>query len=323
MDTTFYVFILLIFVSVVFLLEGAYLTWNAYKGPEINRIERRLRAMSAGAATGEASLLKERLLSDTRSIERLLLRVPRIRHLDRLLLQSGLEMNVGTLMAVIGGAAFAGFILANLFAAPLPVALLSIVVGGGIPLMYVTRRRRKRLIRMEEQLPDAMDLMGRALRVGNSLPNSIKMIADEMSDPLATEFRVVFDEVNYGFSMHDALMNLANRVPLTDLRYFVLAVLIQRETGGNLAELLDNIAALIRARFKLMGTIRVLSAEGRLSAWVLTILPFALAGVISLINPGFLAVLWTDPAGTLLIWLCLIMMAVGIFWMRRIIRIRV
>jgi tight adherence protein B len=323
MDTAFYVFILLIFVSVVFLLEGAYLTWNAYKGPEINRIERRLRAMSAGAATGEASLLKERLLSDTRSIERLLLRVPRIRHLDRLLLQSGLEMNVGTLMAVIGGAAFAGFILANLFAAPLPVVLLSIVVGGAIPLMYVTRRRRKRLIRMEEQLPDAMDLMGRALRVGNSLPNSIKMIADEMSDPLAAEFRVVFDEVNYGFSMHDALMNLANRVPLTDLRYFVLAVLIQRETGGNLAELLDNIAALIRARFKLMGTIRVLSAEGRLSAWVLTILPFALAGVISLINPGFLAVLWTDPAGTLLIWLCLIMMAVGIFWMRRVIRIRV
>jgi tight adherence protein B len=148
-------------------------------------------------------------------------------------------------------------------------------------------------------------------------------VGSEMPEPIAAEFRIVFDEINYGISAQEALVNLTARVPSTDLSYFVIAVLIQRETGGNLAELLGNISALVRARLKLLGTVRVLSAEGRLSAWILTLLPFALGFVLQLVNPKFLSVLWTDPMGVKMVGVALFMMAVGIFAMWRIIKIRV
>lgn len=149
------------------------------------------------------------------------------------------------------------------------------------------------------------------------------MVATEGIEPISDEFRVTFDEVNYGISMQDALMNLSLRIPSTDLRYFVIAVLIQRESGGNLAELLENISALIRARLKLLGTIRVLSAEGKLSAWILGCLPFAMALLINFLNPEHLTVLWTDPAGPVIVGVALVMMAIGIFIMSHIIKIRV
>ena len=165
--------------------------------------------------------------------------------------------------------------------------------------------------------------MGRALRAGHAFPTALKMVGDEMNDPLASEFRAAFDEVNFGIAMPDALMNLATRVPSTDLRYFVIAVLIQRETGGNLSELLTSISAIIRDRIKLMGQVRVLSAEGKMSAWVLSLLPFGAALMIQLTNPQFLEVLYTDPAGRKMLAGAGVMMVLGILAMRKIIRIRV
>ncbi|MBZ0093767.1 MAG: type II secretion system F family protein, partial [Sulfuricella sp.] len=158
---------------------------------------------------------------------------------------------------------------------------------------------------------------------GHAFSGALKMVGDEMPEPVAGEFRITFDELNYGISLQDALQNMATRVPSDDLRYFVIAVLIQRETGGNLTELLDSISALIRARLKLMGTIRVLSAEGRLSAWILGLLPFIMAVVLNIINPKFMSVLWIDPTGLKVVWIMLVMMVVGVFWMRRVIRIHV
>jgi tight adherence protein B len=149
------------------------------------------------------------------------------------------------------------------------------------------------------------------------------MVGEEAQDPIAGEFRTVHDEINFGVAVPAALTNLANRVPSPDMRHFVIAVLIQRETGGNLTELLANISALIRERLKLLLKIRVLSAEGRLSALILCILPFALAGVINVVNPAFMAVLWTDPIGLQMIYAALVMMVLGALWMRKIIRIRV
>jgi tight adherence protein B len=149
------------------------------------------------------------------------------------------------------------------------------------------------------------------------------MVGTEMPEPIAAEFRIVFDEINYGISTQEALGNLAIRVPSTDLRYFVIAVLIQRETGGNLAELLGNISSLVRARLKLLGTVRVLSAEGKMSGWVLTLLPFALGTVLQIVNPNFLSVLWTDPLGIKMAGFALTMMLFGIVVMWRITKIRV
>jgi tight adherence protein B len=149
------------------------------------------------------------------------------------------------------------------------------------------------------------------------------MASADGPEPTAGEFRLTFDEINFGVSAQDALASLGVRVPITDLRYFIVAVLIQRESGGNLAELLDKISGLIRARLALLGKIRVLSAEGRLSAWILSCLPFAAAIMVNLVNPGFMSLLWTDPAGIMMVGIALGVMVIGIFIMSRIIKIRV
>ena len=208
---------------------------------------------------------------------------------------------------------------------PLPWLFRILITGvvALLPYLYVTRAKAKRLDRIEQQLPDALDLMGRALRAGHAFPTALKMVGDEMSDPIAAEFRVAFDEVNFGISMPEALMNLATRVPSTDLRYFVIAVLIQRETGGNLSELLASISAIIRDRLKLLGQVKVLSAEGRLSAWILALLPFGAAFMIQIVNPKFLEVLYTDPTGKKMLAVAGVMMLLGVLAMRKIVHIRV
>jgi tight adherence protein B len=325
MDYLYYATGILVFLAVVLLIEGMYLTWNSAKGPEAERVARRLRMMSAGAHAGgeSASMIKKRLLSESPAFQRLLLQLPRVSQVDRLLEQSGMTWTVSDLIVLsllcpvlVGGLAL--FLRLPLFAV-LPLMVLSL----GFPLLMVLRAKGKRLAKVDQQLPDALDLIGRALRAGHAFPTAMKMVGDEMNAPIADEFKATFDEVNFGISMNDALMNMATRVPSTDLRYFVIAVMIQRETGGNLAELLDNISKIVRERIKLMGQIRVLSAEGRMSAWVLGLLPFAAAAMIQLTNPGFLAVLYTDPAGQKMVATAITMMIVGVFVMRKIIRIRV
>lgn len=324
MDYLYYLFIILAFVAAVLFMEGSYLAWNSYKGPEAQRIERRLRAMSAGAhSDGELSIVKKRLLAETPALHRLLHEIPRIHHLDRLLVQSGLPLYVAGLLGLILIGMLAGFILATIISLPLLAVIVVMLAAGSLPLFYVLKKKHTRLLSFEEQLPDALDLMGRALRAGHAFPGAMQMVGDEMPEPVAGEFRTTFDELNYGISLKEALRNLAVRAPGDDLHYFVIAVLIQHDTGGNLTELLDNISALIRARLKLVGTIRVYSAEGRLSAWILGLLPFFLALYMNIVNPKLMSMLWTDPIGLQLVWSALGAMFVGIFWMRRIIKIHV
>jgi tight adherence protein B len=176
---------------------------------------------------------------------------------------------------------------------------------------------------MEKQLPEALDLVTRALRAGHSFASGVQMIGDEMTDPIASEFRMVADEVNFGVSLQQALTNLSERVPLTDLRYFVVAVLIQRDSGGNLTEVLGNLSRLIRDRLKLLARVRVLSSEGRLSAWILGLMPFALVALLNVFNPEFMAPLWTDPIGQTVLKYMLVLMLVGIVLLRKIVKIRV
>ena len=201
--------------------------------------------------------------------------------------------------------------------------LTALLVLALLPWWRVAKRRRARIERIERQFPEALDLMGRAMRSGHAFPSAVKMVADEMPDPLGHDFRILFDEMNYGVSANDALAHLADRVPVPDVSYFVVAVMIQRESGGNLAELLDKIAAIVRDRLKLLGEVRTLSAEGKLSAIILTALPFCVGLVVNLVNPKFMDVLWTDPAGLRMVGVALFMMLVGILWMRKIIQIRV
>lgn len=322
MDYLYYLFVVFAFLAVVLFFEGIYLAWNAYKGPEAKRIEKRLQAMSAGASH-QHTFLKQRLLAQTPSVERLLLQIPRIHQLDRMILQSGLNLSVAGFISLILLAATGGMVVTLLIDFPVFVVLAVGIVCALAPVVYLLGAKHKRIVMIEQQLPDALDLMARAMTAGHAFSSALQMVGSEMPEPIAAEFRIVFDEINYGISTQEALVNLTVRVPSTDLSYFVIAVLIQRETGGNLAELLGNISELIRARLKLLGTVRVLSAEGRLSAWILTLLPFALGFVLQLVNPKFLSVLWTDPMGLKMVGIALLMMVVGIFSMWRIIKIRV
>ena len=318
------IFAIMAFVAVVLLIEGLYMMWNSYNGPEAKKIEQRLRALSASSDSSERSVaLKNRLLSEVPAIERLLLRIPRINNLDRLLVQSGLEWTAAKLLAIsllFGAAAYVMLSFLNL----LPLIQLGAVLAAAfLPFAYVQWKRGKRLRRIEQQLPDTLDLIGRAMRAGHALPSGLQMVGDEMADPIAKEFRITHDEINFGVSMQQALTNLSERVPITDVRFFVVAVLIQREAGGNLTEVLDNLSKLIRNRLKFHAKIKVLTTEGRMSAWVLGLLPFALAGILNFANHDFISVLWTDPAGIQITQIVLGMMAVGAIWMYKLVQIRV
>lgn len=323
MDTLYYTFLVLAFFAVFGVIEGLYLTWNAYRGPEAKRIERRLQAMSAGATTHDTPLLKKRMLSKVPAVDRLLLRLPRIHALDRFLVQSGTDTTVGGLLGLTAVLAMVALVMVQWWSLAWTIGLSVVALASAAPLLWVLRMRRNYLHTIDEQLPGALELMARALQAGHAFSSALSMVATEGPDPIAREFRTAFDEISFGVAMPDALINLSSRVASTDLRYFVVAVLVQRETGGNLAELLLSIAGIVRERQHLAGTVRVLSAEGRLSAWILGALPFVIAAVIDLVNPGFLNVVWSDPAGIRMVIGALALMAVGIVWMWRIIAIRI
>jgi tight adherence protein B len=249
--------------------------------------------------------------------------LPRGDRLVRYVETSGTGRSAGELLVYSAGLAAAGAAVPFMLNKPWTFSLALGAVLASLPWFWLGRRVTQRIRLFERQIPEALDLMGRAMRAGHAFPTAVKMVADEMQEPIGKEFRILFDETNFGVPQNEALMRLASRVPIDDLRYFVIAVMIQRESGGNLAELLDNISAIVRARLKLLGEVRTLSAEGKLSAWILGLLPFCVGGVIQLLNPEFTAVLWTDPIGLRMVGGALFMMALGVLWMRKIIRIRV
>lgn len=325
MSLSYSLFVVFGFLAVVLLVEGLSMLWSDTNSPEVKRIQRRLRVMAAGDyGETDVSLLKQRLLSTTPSVQRLLLRLPKVHHLDRLLLQAGSNKTVSHLLSVCLFAGFGGFLIATLVLRwPLLSALLAGVLLAVLPVGWLIWRRSRRLNQIGSQLPDAMDLIGRALRAGHAFPAALAMVGNEAQEPIASEFKTTFDEINFGITTQSALLNLATRVPIADLRYFVVAVSIQLETGGNLAELLGMLANLIRERFKLFGKIRVLAAEGKLSAYILIALPFFMAGALQIVNPGYMDILFTDPVGIRLVIAALGMMVVGAIVMWRIIDIRV
>ena len=323
-NSFFPIFTIVAFIAVILLVEGLYMMWNSYKGPEAKKIDQRLRALSASSDISErAAVLKNRMLSEAPAIQRLLLGIPRINNLDRWLVQSGLEWTVAKLLGISLLFSAAAYVMLS-FVALLQFMQLAVAIAACLaPFAYVQWKRRKRLRRLEQQLPDTLDLIGRAMRAGHALPSGLQMVGDEMMDPIAKEFRITHDEINFGVSMQQALTNLSERAPITDLRYFVVAILVQREAGGNLTEVLDNLSRLIRNRLKFHAKIRVLTTEGRMSAWVLGLLPFGIAGLLNFANHDFISILWTDPAGIMIAQVVLGMMAVGALLLYKLVQIRV
>ncbi|PYE21382.1 type II secretion system F family protein [Paraburkholderia silvatlantica] len=325
MSTTFILAILLLFVAVVLASQGAWEWWNSRHGAVARRLESRIEAVATGGVGRKEamSILKARKLDGSTFGQRMLLLVPGIRSFEAWVQQSGISWTASRVIAMCALMPVV-VIVAGIFIR-VPLAMLASAAASStlMPLMYVRYRRTKRMRRFQKQLPDACDMLARALRSGHAFSGAIDLVGTEFADPMGAEFRTTFDEINYGVSLNEALTALAQRVPVGDLRYLVIAVLIQRETGGNLAELLDGIASLVRERFKLFDKVRVLAAEGVLSARVLGLLPVVTGGAISLVNPGFLEVLWRDPAGVTMLEAGSALLVAGMIWGRRIVRIRV
>lgn len=246
--------------------------------------------------------------------------------LNLILTESGMDWTMSRLLVFTGAAFAVGLILGGLIPFQAPVALKSggaACALGWLPLFYVKRVRGKRLDGMEAQLPDALDFLARSMRAGHAFTISLEMVGEEIADPLGQEFRALFNEQNLGASLDRSLANFGKRVPLADVRFFSSAVLLQRQTGGNLGEVLGRLSHIIRERFRLKGQVKATSAHGRLTATILTVLPLAtLAGLI-ITSPGYLSPLLTEPLGRKLVVAGVVCQVLGNIVIRKIIRIKV
>jgi tight adherence protein B len=241
--------------------------------------------------------------------------------LSDLLTRSGLKMTVGTLLLASIFSALVAMAVVSRFV-PSGLAMLGAgVVAAFIPFWIVKRIAAKRLATFEEQFPEAVDLMARALRAGHALPTALQMVSDEIPEPVGGEFRLLFDQQNFGMSLPEALKAFGSRIPLLDARFFVTAVLTQREMGGNLSEVLDKLSAVIRDRFKVKRQVRAVSAHGRITGAVLMALPPVTAGVLFMLSPNHIRLLTNDPMGVQMIVMGLALQTIGIFWIRRILRV--
>ncbi len=318
----------LVFMASLLLLESLYFLWKSYRGQESRKLSRRMSALGGAQAPRDTQtqvqVVKQVALSGLPVLDRWLAERPVAVRLQGYLLQADTRLTVTqlTLASLLTGAL--AYVLtprsATLGALP---ELLAGLAGLALPWGLIVMKRARRLARIEAQLPDALDFIIRALRSGQALTSAIMLAGEEMQEPIASEFRTIHDEITFGESFEQALTNFGERLPLTDLRYFVVSVLVQRDSGGNLSEILDGLSRLIRERYKLMGKIRVLSADGRFSALILVFAPFALAFLMHLTNPKFIALLWTDPLGQSIMKTLGVLMVFGILILRKITRIHV
>ena len=271
----------------------------------------------------ELALVRDQNLSTIPALDTILRKSERISNLQTALEQGDVGLNAGNviLLCLASGAVF-GFLI---FLVPgfQQFAPLGVIFGAILPYSYVNYRRGKRFQKFEEMFPEAIDTLARAVRAGHAFTTALEMIGNELSDPVASEFRKLFEEQKFGLPVRDALMNFTQRVPLVDVKFFVTAVMLQRETGGNLAEILDNLSYVIRERFKILRQVRVHTAQGRLTMMLLMGLPPIIVVSMLSMNPSFIRPLFDDPIGHILIVVGLTLQTVGYFVIRRIIQIQV
>jgi tight adherence protein B len=289
------------------------------------RIERRMRdsGFQDEADTQESSIVKRVHEGALPALERLLGRTRQGGIMANLIAQSGTRVSASAVVIASIFCALAcaltSWVLVPFIGAPIVAAVL----GACVPVAVLRHRRTRRLKRFEEQFPEALDLLSRAIRAGHAFATGMGMVASEAPDPIGPEFRKTFDEQNFGLPLKDALHNLSARVPLLDVRFFVTAVLIQRETGGNLSEILENLATVVRERFKVLRQVRVHTAHGRFTGYVLIALPAALAITLMFINPEHMGLLFTERMGHVMLTIAVVLQVIGFIWIKRVVKIEV
>ena len=271
----------------------------------------------------DAALLRDELLSRIPAFDTLLRRSERVSALQKILAQGDVNIRAGNFLMLCGVSMLFFALAAFLAGGTVLFGWGGALLGFFVPYAYASHMRTRRFQKFEEKFPEAIDTLARAVRAGHAFTTALEMIANEVSEPVAGEFRQLYEEQKFGLPVRDALLNLADRVPLVDVKFFVTAVMLQRETGGNLAEILDNLSYVIRERFKILRQVRVHTAQGRLTMMLLMALPPAVVAVMLVLNRGFIQPLFTDPLGHALIVGGITLQTMGYFVIRRIIRIQV
>ncbi len=315
-----------VFVVLILVFAGAYFLLRRRWDPDLRAVRKKLAEISTGLKTsrdtGDIDIRKkERLLSDIPWLNQVLRSIPLLRRIDRLLLQSHVQYPLGVFILISCVLAVTGFFAVGFLTSGYMGSFLIAACLSMMPLFYVSLKKKKRMEKFERQLPDALDLIVRSLRAGHAFIGGLEMVAAEFEDPIGGEFNAVIDEINFGVGVKDALVSLTMRVGCEEFNFFVVAFAIQRETG-DLCEILEKITYLIRERFKLRGRVRALVAEGKFSAIILIALPFFIGLAISILNPGYIAILRNDPLGNWLVYTALFLMVLGILIMRKMISIK-
>jgi len=263
------------------------------------------------------------VLSEIPLLNRLLSRVNIAARIDRRLRQADMKIPVGTFLLLSLVLFFVGIIAGRILHWP---TILSVVVGIGlltVPNLIVDFRRRRRLKRFMNHFPEALEMFARSLRAGHSFTGAIQLVSQEMPDPIGLEFSKVFEEQNLGIPLRQALIGMTDRVDILDVKFFITAILIQRETGGNLAEIIDKIAYVIRERFRVQGQLKIFTAQARMSGFILSLLPIGVAVLIGMMNPEYLKPLWFERTGRIMIGIAVTLQILGMLAIRKIIRIKI
>ncbi len=313
-----FLLVVLILAVVLFLTTG---------GGRQELIRRRLQAIEKAQARGnttlELQLLRDEMLSDVPVLHRALLRWSWTSALGRFMGQAGMKTKPGRLVLISGIFCLGSGLLAQHTVLNPLITVLAGTGAGLAPFLVVAIKRHRRMREFEKNFPEAVDLLGRAIRSGHAINTGIEMIAKEIPDPVAGEFRITFEEQNFGLPLKDSLLNLCERVPLIDVRFFVSALLVQKETGGNLAEILDTLSRVIRERFKIYGEIRIKTAQGRLTAGILIALPPAMMLALGVLNPPYIRLLFTDPWGPYMLGVAATLQLLGSVILWKIVHIEV
>lgn len=275
------------------------------------------------APEDELALLRDEQLSEIPVFDSLLRRSTRISQLQEMLAQGGLNLRAGKFLSLSVLASVAAGLIAYIVSNRAEVGAVALLIGFVLPYSYAAVKRNQRFSKFEELFPEAIDTLARAVRAGHAFTTALELITNEVAEPVAGEFRQLFEEQKFGMPVRDALMNLTERIPLVDVKFFVTAVMLQRETGGNLAEILDNLSYVIRERFKIQRQVRVYTAQGRLTMALLMGMPPIIVTVMLFVEPSFIRPLFADPIGHILLVAGIALQTVGYFVIRKIIRIQV
>jgi tight adherence protein B len=318
------VFILLVAGAVFMLMQGLMVPAFGDYRRERKVLQKRIASIEQElGGKNDASLVREKFLRELSPLQRSLESLPGMDRLARMIEHAGSTLMPHQLVSLSLALAIAGAVLgAALLRSPLG-ALVGAPIGGALPFMKLRFAHRRRAAKLEEQLPDAIDTLKRAMRAGHPFNSAMKLVADDMDEPIAREFALTFSDINFGVDVRRAMLGLLDRVPSVTMMTFVTAVLLQRETGGNLAEILEQIVRVVRGRFKFFRKVRSLSAEGRMSVWILALVPLTLFAALSIMQPTYLPVLWEDPLGRKLVAFAIVLAVLGALWIRKILRIEV